>query len=113
MTIQFSNTDATLTNSAVNILSSSFNTALTITRATIENSDSVAHNVTIYRVNQGGTPSTSNIIIAPGNYPGAIPAGETINLPLTGHSLVNGQSLFAMVDAGTSVNISISYTIQT
>jgi hypothetical protein len=112
MTLSFSNTDSTLTNSAASLLSSSISSSLIITRVTITNTDTVSHGVTLYRVQSGGSAATSNIIIGPNNYPGLIAAGESLALPLTGHNFVSGQSLYGMADTSGFVNISISYVAE-
>ena len=112
MTIALLNADVSLTNTAVVLLSSSISNSLTFTRVTITNTDTVAHNVTLYRVPSGGSPGTGNIIVAPGNFPGNIAAGETLAIPLTGHSLVSGQSLYGKANTSSVVNLSISYVQQ-
>lgn len=110
MTISYNNADLVLTTSAAVVASVGAMSSAIITRLTATNIDTVAHNLTLYRVINGGTASTSNQIISPANWPGTIAAGETIPIPMAGHSLVNGQSLQALADANSVINLSISFT---
>ncbi len=108
MSTSYNNSDVTLTTSAATIASVGFNSTALITALTITNTDSVAHNFKLYRVQNGGTASTSNQIVS--NIPNQIAAGDTIRLPLSGHTLVNSQSLQGLADTNSVLNISVSYT---
>lgn len=110
MPTSYNNADISLTTSAAVIVSGSFNSTLIITRATATNIDVVPHYVTIYRVVNGGSAASSNQIVSPKDWPGLINPGQTIAIPLTGHNLVNGQSLQALADVNSVVNLSVSYT---
>lgn len=112
MAVSFSNADVSLTTAATPVLTSGISSPLSITRATITNTDTSSHTVTLYRVFSGGTPSVTNVIVSPNNFPGTIAAGETLALPLTGHNLVNGQAIYGLADVDNLVNISISYVQQ-
>lgn len=112
MAIIFGNADLQLQNTAQPIFSAGQNSSLLITRLTIVNTDTVSHGVTIYRVFNGGTPSTANEIVNSAQWPGLIAPGETIAVPLTGHNISNGQAIYAMADTSAVVNMSVSYIEQ-
>ncbi len=110
MTTSYNNADIVLTTSAATIATAGSMSSLLITRITATNTDILTHFVTVNRVINGGTASTSNQIVSPTDWPGKILPGQTIAIPLTGHNLVNGQSLQALADVNSVVNLSISYT---
>lgn len=109
-TTTYNNADIVLTTSAATIASVGSLSSLLITRITATNTDVLTHYVTIYRVIGGGSTSASNQIVSPRDWPGKISPGQTIAIPLTGHSLINGQSLQALADANSVVNLSVSFT---
>src|ERR1700748_2780965 len=104
MAIQYLNFDTTLGASAQVVATSGPSSSGVITRATMTNNGGAGPEGTVYRGGAGGTPGAGNIIVAPGSVPGTIQAGQTAALPLTGHTLLNGQSLYASVDSGSDVN---------
>jgi hypothetical protein len=108
MTISYNNADLVLTTSAATVAGVGFNSTALITKCTATNTDAFSHTVKLYRVINGGTASASNQIGGNLDYP--IPAGGTITIPLAGHSLVNSQSLQALADTNSVVNLSVSYT---
>ncbi len=109
MALTYSNIDFQLTNSTQIILTSSSSVPLIITRITAVNTDTAPHNFSLWRVAQGTSPSLANVIVDSGNWPGVLAAGEMVVIPLSGHSLVQSQTLQGACDTGGVVNISISY----
>lgn len=80
-----------------------------VTKATVNNQDSVARTVTAYRVPAGGTAGPTNIIVAPMS----IPAGETDALPLSGQPFGNNQVLHVSTSATAVMNINVGYFVVT
>ena len=106
MSLQLGNVDQTLQAVATNIVVAPANASLTILKATITNADATnAHKVTVYRVPSGGAADVGDVMVDGF----AIAPGDTAVLPLSGHSLINGQPLAAMAEVAAEVNISISW----
>jgi hypothetical protein len=76
-----------------------------ILKATATNIDTASHTITVYRVPSGGTAGPTNIMGADAV---AIAAGQTVTLPLSGQTIVNGQTLAALADAPSVVNFNVS-----
>jgi len=76
----------------------------TIMKASVLNTDVIAHTVSVYRVNDGDEAITTNQIISNA----IVAAGQTYVLPLNGQVLFEGQSLQANADANSVINIAIS-----
>lgn len=107
MAVNVSNSDAVLGNVAnpTTLLNATPPNQITITKASVFNTDSGSRTVSIYRVPSGGNTSSVNPIT--GNV--ALGALETVVLPLSGQTLVNGQTLQGTCDATGKVQISIGY----
>ena len=99
----FVNTDVVLTNAAQTVMGAGTNGVL-IFKASVTNTDASARSVTFYRVPMGGSPSLSNVVIDGET----IAAGGTIVLPLSGQSLVNGQTLQGLASVTSVVNVAVS-----
>lgn len=113
MAVSFNNSGVvTLTTSPQLIIAAGGAQSAVITRATMANNGGVAHNVTVYSVYPGNTPGAANIVVAPSGVPGTLQPGQSIALPLTGHNLVNGQGIYAAVDSGSDVTMSISVVLE-
>ncbi len=108
MAFSLNNTDYSVSASAAAALLAPANASLVITKATVCNTDTAAHTLTLYRVPNGGTAGATNELISALS----IAAGKTVTLPLSGHTLVQQQSLQAVADATTVLVLSLSYTQQ-
>ncbi len=106
MALNVGNVDAQLTGSAAAVLTGGASQEITILNATATNTDTATRTITLYRVPNGGSAASSNIIGADAF---AIGAGETVVLPLAGHTIVNQQSIQALASVASVVNLSISY----
>ena len=109
MSLQLANVDQGLTNVAASVLTAQAAGALTILKATVANTDAAAHKVTLCRVPAGGNAIPANELVS-GQ---VVNGGETVILPISGHNLVNGQSLQAFAEVAGEVNISVSYAAST
>jgi hypothetical protein len=108
MAVNVSNSDAVLTATPAAVLTTPLNSQITILKATVFNSDTVAHFVKLYRVPMGGTAGVTNQLSGSGQLVGA---GDTVTLPLSGQTLVNQQSLQASADLTSVVNLNLSFAI--
>jgi hypothetical protein len=105
MALNVGNFDAVLAASAASLLAGASADQITLLKVTACNTDTVTRTITLYRVPLAGSPSAANMIID------ALPiaAGETVVLPLSGQTLVNGQSLQGLASSASVVNINGSY----
>jgi hypothetical protein len=105
VTISIQTADAVLGSSATVIASSSASGQFVILKASVTNTDSAAHTVTLYRVPQSGSAGTTNIFGADAL---SVGAGSTAVLPVSGQGLANGQTLQALADTAAVVNINLT-----
>ena len=103
--LSVSNVDAQLTNSAASVLAAGISRQLLLLKATVCNTDVAARTVNIWRVPSAGSPGGTNLLVDALS----VPAGQTLPLPLSGQTLVNGQSLYADASVSAAVNLSLSY----
>jgi len=108
MAINQGNADIQVGSAATIIVNSPSNAALTFIQATATNVDSASHNLTLYRVSSGGSAGTANIIGADAM---VISGGVTAALPIVGQSLIQGQMLEGKADAGSVVNVNVSWLV--
>jgi hypothetical protein len=106
MALNTGNADTQLGSAAAPVLTAGTGQSISILKATATNTDTAARTITLYRVPQGGTAGTANIIAADAT---PLSAGETITLPLSGHTLIAGQSLQGFADVGAKVMLNLSY----
>lgn len=99
------NADIVLGSSATIVYMADSGLQFVILKATVTNRDTAAHTVTCYRVPNSGAAGVTNIIAADAL---SVAAGATIVLPLSGQSLNNGQSIWALADTGSVVNFNMS-----
>jgi hypothetical protein len=105
MALNVANTDSTLGVAAANLLVCPNASQITILKATVCNTDAVAHKVTVYRISSGGAAAVSNALIDGL----AVGAGATVTLPISGQTLINGQAFQGLADTAAVVNINLSY----
>lgn len=105
MSMNVSNVDQVMTGSAATVLTATSPSQITILKATALNTDSVARTLTLYRIPLAGTAAASNTLISALS----IGAGETVTLPLSGHTLINSQFIQGLASTTNVVNLSISY----
>lgn len=105
MAVSLGNADVVLATTASAIVSAPSATQIAITKASVCNTDSSGRTVSVYRVPPSGVSGPKNEIIKALS----IAAGKTIVLPISGLTLVNGQSLQAVADTGALVNLNVSY----
>lgn len=97
------NADVVLGTSPVAVFSVAAGKQFAVTRATVFNSDTISHAVSIYRVPLGSLAAVANEIIGSQT----IAAGGVVVLPLSGQSFAT-QSLQAVADLGGKVNLNVS-----
>jgi hypothetical protein len=106
MALTVGNVDAVLAASAASILTGAAADQITILKATVLNTDTVTRTITLYRVPLAGSPAVANELIQAF----AVGPGQTVVLPLSGQTLVGGQSLQGLASVAAVVNINLSYT---
>jgi hypothetical protein len=106
MALNVNNLDAQVANAAGPILSALPGQSITFLKVTATNTDTAPQTLTLYRVPNGGSAATSNIMAASAL---ALGAGETVQLPMSGQSLVNEQGLWAVSSANDVVNLNIGF----
>lgn len=96
-----------LTASAVVMYTQPVNSVGQVLRAVVYNTDTVPRQVTVYRVPNGGSPGTTNIVLS--SLAGKVPAGGdmVINV-LAGMTLNAGDTIQALADAANVVNFTMS-----
>lgn len=105
MSLTLLNADAVLTSAAASIIAAGPASQLLILKASVCNTDAAARTVTVHRVNAGHTAAATTEVIQALS----VAAGATAVLPLSGQTIINGQSLQALASTGGVVNINISY----
>lgn len=108
MATNVGNVDVQLTNAAAAVITTGASDQFTILKASVCNTDSASHTVSVWRVPNGGTADATNQLIDAL----AIGAGQTVVLPLSGQTVVNGQMLQADASVGAFVNFSASWVAQ-
>lgn len=78
-----------------------------VLRATVYNTDTVARQITVYRVTSGGSPGTTNIILS-GAGGRVMPGQELIINALAGMVLNPGDTIQALADVTSVVNFFMS-----
>lgn len=106
MTITPGNLDVQVSATALPILSPS--QSVVFLKVTAANTDTASHTLEVWRVASGGSPSASNVMIPLVT----LATNQTVTLPLSGQSLIYGQSLYAKADAASKVNLNIGYVTQ-
>jgi hypothetical protein len=106
MALNVNNLDVQVTSTASPILTALPSQSITFLKVTATNTDASPRTLTVYRVANGGAPMTSNALAA---YNLSIGAGETVQLPMSGQSLVNEQGLWAVSSANDVVNLNIGF----
>jgi hypothetical protein len=111
MSVTYQGADFNLTNSAVAVVTSSPLDQRVLTRVTAVNTDIAApHSISVYRLAVGGTPGPTNIVVQ--SLPIAANTSVVV-LPLGGMVVAGGQTLQALADNSSVVNMSVSYSINT
>lgn len=78
-----------------------------VVRAVVYNTDTVARQITIYRVPSGGSPGTTNIVV--GSTGGRVMVGQDMSLPsLAGMVLNPGDTIQGLADVASKVNFFMS-----
>lgn len=108
MTLSVNSVDYVLTNTAGVVLQSSSGQTMTVIKATVCNTDTNPHTVTVYRVPSGSSAAASNLLVDAM----AVPAGATLALPISGQPITQGQSWQALASTGALVNLSMGYLIE-
>lgn len=80
-----------------------------VTKATVNNTDTVAHKYTAYRVAAGATAGTSIPMV----YALSVPAGETDAVPISGQPFGNNQVFHVVATATGVLNINVGYVVVT
>ena len=109
MALNTVNADIVVSNTATTIYTGVTSSQATILKASVLNTNTNVHYISVYRVVNGNIANTSNELIK--DLP--INPSQTIVLPLNGQVLVNGQSLQAICDANSVVNFNISLAVTT
>ena len=105
-TLPLGTADARLLSAGADILAPGPQTWVVL-KATVNNTDSVAHKLTAWRVAAGSTSGASVPMI----YALSIPAGETDPLPISGQAFGANQTFHVTATATGVLNISVSYAI--
>jgi hypothetical protein len=104
--LALSNADINLTAAVQTVVQVAPTAQLTVLAATASNLDTVSHWVTIWRVGNGGLPSSATIC---GAEETPIAAGATIEIPISGQTLIDQQSFIAATDVDDMVNLNCSF----
>lgn len=107
MALTLGNVDVQLTNAALPVITASISGQLAILKATACNTDIATRLLTLYRVQQGGTAGATNLVLDAE----PIAPGATMTLPLNGQTLNNSQTIQALADVASKVNLSIAYAV--
>ena len=107
MALNVKNADVVISNTATIVYTIDNVSQATILKATVLNTDSILHTIDIYRVPNGSTAGSSNMMFDQLS----VNPSQTVVLPLNGQVLVNGQSLQATCDTANMVNFSISLAV--
>ena len=110
MAINFANVDAQIPSTAGTLAKGPPTGSLVFTQATVTNTDSIAHPVTIYRVANGGTAGPTNII---GMDAVSVAAGATMPVPIVGQVLFYMQTLQGVTNTAGWVNFNASWVFST
>lgn len=102
------NADVQLTNAPAAIITTGPSDQFTILKASVCNTDAATHSVNVWRVPNAGAPGSANQLINTL----AIGAGQTVVLPLSGQTVLQGQTLQADADASGDVTMSVSWISQ-
>jgi hypothetical protein len=105
MTVSIITADVVLGTSASMVFSSSASAQFVILKASVTNTASAAHTVTLYRVPQAGSAVAANIMGADAL---SVGAGGTVVLPVSGQGVNTGQTLQALASAAGVVNMNIT-----
>ncbi len=101
-----------LTASAVAMYTQGANSLGQVIRATVYNTDTVARQITVYRVPSGGSAATANIILS-GAGGRVMPGQELILNALAGMVLNAGDAIYALADVTSVVNFFMSGQVST
>lgn len=104
--LSLGNADARLLTTGNDVLSPGSQTWF-VTKATVNNQDSVAHKYTAWRVAAGATAGTSVPIV----YALSVPAGETLAVPVSGQEFQANQVFHVVATATGVLNINVSYAV--
>jgi len=106
MTLTFNNSDTQLLTTAQPVLVGDQGATYIITAATVVNTDTEQHEVSVWRVPNGGSTSLAGTQIIDAQ---PVAAGETAQLGLVGQSLTNAATLQALADAADVLNLNLSW----
>lgn len=96
-----------LSTTATAKLTAGANEAIVFTNVTAMNTDTAAgasRVVTFYQVPSGGSATSANQCLVQSVF-----AGQSVTIPAGAFVIANGAALYAKVDSGTSVNLSLNY----
>ena len=106
MTFAIGSSDTALTSTAVPIVTVPQGASYIILAATAVNTDTAAHQVSVWRVQSGGATSNPGALVVDQQ---SIAPGETAQLPIVGQTMVNADSFLAAVDTAGVVNLNLSW----
>lgn len=105
MALTLGNSDVVLGNAATVLATAPVASSYTVLAATALNTDNASHTITLYRVAASGSPGVTNEIIQGET----IAAGATMSLPIVGLTLTAQQTIQALADTASKVNLSLSW----
>jgi hypothetical protein len=106
MTATLANVDVQLGNATTVVIQSGGASQIAILKATAFNGGNTSIGVSVWRVPNNGSPAESNQLISA--LASTIGAGETVVLPLSGQTLIAGQTLAASA-SNAAVTVSVGY----
>jgi phage-related protein len=92
-----------LTATSVALVTAGANELVTVVRAQVQNTDTVARLVTVHQVASGGSATTSNQVHVQTVY-----AGQSTSLDIAGMMAAAGAALYFKADVGSVVNLSLN-----
>jgi hypothetical protein len=92
-----------LTATSVALATAGANELVTVVRAQVQNTDTVARLVTVHQVAPSGSATTSNQVHVQTVY-----AGQSTSLDIAGMMVAAGAALYFKADVGSVVNLSLN-----
>jgi len=92
-----------LTATSVALATAGANELVTVVRAQVQNTDTVARLVTVHQVASGGSATASNQVHVQTVY-----AGQSTSLDIAGMMVASGAALYFKADVGSVVNLSLN-----
>lgn len=101
------NSDTVLISTAAEVAGAGTTEQLLILKALVNNQDAGSQSVIVYRVPQSGSADPSNVMVDTFT----LDPGETRALPISGESVINGQSLQMSCSASGNMVASLSWMV--